>query len=138
MFNGSGLREVRKKLRLSQEELGELINADSNLISRWERSAATPSADYIAALSDVLGVSTDFLIKGTDGNAQNAADAARMAVLGGAGALIGMSGVALAAGVLSAILPSGARIELPDTPDMREFFTRLVMPERTPKRDDKK
>ncbi|MBR0252003.1 MAG: helix-turn-helix domain-containing protein, partial [Synergistaceae bacterium] len=37
------IRELRKEKGLTQAELGDLIGADGNLVSRWERGRSVPS-----------------------------------------------------------------------------------------------
>lgn len=44
------LRDLRKRLRLSQAELGQLVGAHAMTVSKWERGVLSPSAYQIALL----------------------------------------------------------------------------------------
>ncbi len=44
------LRNLRKRLRLSQAELGQLVGAHAMTVSKWERGVLEPSAYQIALL----------------------------------------------------------------------------------------
>lgn len=54
---------LRKKNGWSQEELGEMIGVSRQSISKYEGAQAIPDMDKILKLSEVFGVSTDFLMK---------------------------------------------------------------------------
>ncbi len=64
MVDGSLIKELRREKGLSQEELGDMIGAEGNLVSRWERGASTPSHYYMQKLSEVLERPIDYLVKG--------------------------------------------------------------------------
>ena len=55
--------ELRKKSGLSQEELAEKINVSRQAVSKWESMQSTPDINKIIALSEIFGVSTDYLLK---------------------------------------------------------------------------
>ncbi len=61
---GSLIRELRTEKGLSQEELGDLVGTEGNIISRWERGASTPSHYYIVKLSEVFGKTADYFLRG--------------------------------------------------------------------------
>lgn len=52
----------RKQLGLSQEELASLIGVSRQAISKWESTNTIPDLDRIVKLSEVFGVSTDYLL----------------------------------------------------------------------------
>lgn len=52
----------RKNLGLSQEELAALIGVSRQAISKWESTNTIPDLDRIVKLSEVFGVSTDYLL----------------------------------------------------------------------------
>lgn len=56
------IRDVREKAGITQEELAEQMEVSRQTISRWETGATRPSADKLARLSQVLGVSADALL----------------------------------------------------------------------------
>ncbi len=54
---------LRKKSGWSQEELAMQLNISRQAVSKWESGASIPDLDKIIKLSEVFGVSTDFLLK---------------------------------------------------------------------------
>ena len=58
------LRECRKKMRLSQTELGKLIGLHYINIGRYERGLAKPPTEKLKKLAEVLGVTADYLLEG--------------------------------------------------------------------------
>ncbi|MEE3394574.1 MAG: helix-turn-helix transcriptional regulator [Candidatus Onthomonas sp.] len=54
---------LRKKLGMSQEELAEQMNVSRQSISKWESAQAVPDLTRIIALSQIFGVTTDYLLK---------------------------------------------------------------------------
>lgn len=63
---GERIKVLRTKLRLSQSELGDRVDTDSTIISRWETNRVRPSQKYIIKLANALGTSTDYLLGETD------------------------------------------------------------------------
>ena len=68
MIDGILIKELRKEKGLSQAELGDLVGAEGNLVSRWERGASTPSHYYMIKLSEVLEKPVEYFIKAEDGD----------------------------------------------------------------------
>lgn len=56
----------RKRLGLSQEELGEKIGRSRTAIGRWEDNPLIISAEDIQKLVDLFGCSSDYLLGLTD------------------------------------------------------------------------
>ncbi len=54
---------LRKKSGWSQEELAEQINVSRQSVSKWEGAQSIPDLDKIIKLSELFGVSTDYLLK---------------------------------------------------------------------------
>lgn len=54
---------LRKKSGWSQEELAEKLNVSRQSISKWEGAQSVPGMDKILQLSEIFGVSTDYLLK---------------------------------------------------------------------------
>lgn len=54
---------LRKKMGWSQEQLAEQLSISRQSVSKWESGASIPDLDKIIKLSDLLGVSTDYLLK---------------------------------------------------------------------------
>ena len=55
--------KLRKKSGWSQEELAERMEVSRQAVSKWESAHAIPDIDKILMLSDLFGVSTDYLLK---------------------------------------------------------------------------
>lgn len=55
--------ELRKKAGFSQEELAEKMGVSRQSISKWEGALSIPDLDKILLLSEIFGVSTDYLLK---------------------------------------------------------------------------
>ena len=55
--------ELRKKNGWSQEDLAEKMDVSRQSISKWEGAQSVPDMNRILKLSQVFGVSTDFLLK---------------------------------------------------------------------------
>ena len=55
--------ELRKKNGMSQEDLAGLMNVSRQSVSKWESAQAVPDLNKIIMLSQIFGVSTDFLVK---------------------------------------------------------------------------
>ena len=66
MIDGVLIKELRKEKGLSQAELGDLVGAEGNLVSRWERGASTPSHYYMLKLSEVFDKPIDYFVKSED------------------------------------------------------------------------
>ena len=55
--------DLRKRSGLSQEELAEKIGVSRQSVSKWESAQSVPDLNKIIALSEIFGVSTDYLLK---------------------------------------------------------------------------
>lgn len=55
--------ELRKKAGLSQEELAEKMGVSRQSVSKWEGALSIPDLDKILLMSEIFGVSTDYLLK---------------------------------------------------------------------------
>ena len=64
MSIGEKIVEARRAKNLTQEQLAELLGVTRQSISRWEQNQAYPEVEKILRLSDILGVSCDYLLKG--------------------------------------------------------------------------
>ena len=63
MILAEKIMELRKKNGWSQEELAEKIHVSRQSVSKWESSASIPDLSKILLLSQVFGVSTDYLLR---------------------------------------------------------------------------
>ena len=55
--------DLRKKNGWSQEELAEMMDVSRQSISKWEGAQSVPDMARIIRLSEIFGVSTDYLLK---------------------------------------------------------------------------
>ena len=55
--------KLRKEKGLSQEALAEALGVSRQSVSKWESGAALPDTDKIIAMSELFGVSTDYILK---------------------------------------------------------------------------
>ena len=55
--------ELRKRNGWSQEDLAEKMDVSRQSISKWEGAQSVPDMSRILRLSEIFGVSTDFLLK---------------------------------------------------------------------------
>ena len=55
--------ELRKKNGWSQEELADVLNVSRQSVSKWESAQSIPDMNRILKMSEVFGVSTDYLLK---------------------------------------------------------------------------
>ena len=63
MTLGEKIQKLRKQRGLSQETLAEKVTVTRQTISKWELGQSLPDLDFIAQLSDIFNVSSDYLIK---------------------------------------------------------------------------
>lgn len=54
---------LRKKAGWSQEELAGFMNVSRQSVSKWESAQSVPEIEKIVRLSELFGVSTDYLLK---------------------------------------------------------------------------
>lgn len=73
MILADKITELRKKNGWSQEELAEMLDVSRQAISKWESAQSMPDINRILKMSEVFGVSTDYLLK--DGLELQAGDA---------------------------------------------------------------
>lgn len=57
------LTELRKREGLSQEQLADRLGVTRQSVSKWESGAAVPELVKLISLSDIFGVSIDYLVK---------------------------------------------------------------------------
>ncbi|MBR5561060.1 MAG: helix-turn-helix transcriptional regulator [Clostridia bacterium] len=58
---------LRRKQGLSQEALAEKLNAARQTISKWENGQTVPELDMLVRLTDLYGISLDWLVRGEGG-----------------------------------------------------------------------
>ncbi len=63
MIFADKLIDLRKKNGWSQEEVAEKLNVSRQAVSKWEGAQSIPDIDRIIQMSELFGVSTDYLLK---------------------------------------------------------------------------
>lgn len=63
MIFADKLIQLRKKAGWSQEELADQMNVTRQSVSKWEGAQAVPDLEKMIRLSELFGVSTDYLLK---------------------------------------------------------------------------
>ncbi|MEG0250038.1 MAG: helix-turn-helix transcriptional regulator [Peptostreptococcus sp.] len=63
MIFADKLIQLRKKNGWSQEELANQLNVSRQSVSKWEGAQSIPELEKIIKLSEIFGVSTDYLLK---------------------------------------------------------------------------
>ena len=61
---GKRILELRNNAGLTQESLAEKINISRQSVAKWERNESIPDVERLVELSQIFGISIDFLIKG--------------------------------------------------------------------------
>lgn len=54
---------LRKSYNLTQEQLADELNVSRQSISKWESGQTVPELEKIVAMSQIFGVTTDYLLK---------------------------------------------------------------------------
>lgn len=63
MILAEKITTLRKQNGWSQEELAAKLNVSRQSVSKWESAASIPDLEKIIKLSQIFGVSTDYLLK---------------------------------------------------------------------------
>lgn len=63
MTLGEKIYKLRTEKGLSQEAFGESLGVSRQSVSKWETNQSVPELDKIVAISELFGVSTDYLLK---------------------------------------------------------------------------
>lgn len=66
---GEKLYELRKKKKLSQEDVAEKLDVTRQTVSKWETNQSTPDFDKIVPLCELYEISTDELLTGRQSSA---------------------------------------------------------------------
>jgi transcriptional regulator with XRE-family HTH domain len=66
MSLGENIRQYRKSLKMTQEELAKKMKVIQPNVYRWEKDLVTPSIDTIKKMAKILNVSVDGLIFSDD------------------------------------------------------------------------
>lgn len=64
-MDGERLEELRKDAKLTQEELGRILNISKHAVSSYERGKSEPSDTIKVAMARYFHVSVDYLVGAT-------------------------------------------------------------------------
>ncbi len=56
------ISELRGEMKITQSQLGEVLNYSDKAVSKWERGEATPDITVLKQIADYFGVTVDYLI----------------------------------------------------------------------------
>lgn len=59
---GDRIKELRKKNRYTQKEIGEMCGVSDISVYKWETDRTEPNIDTLCKLADIFGVSLDYLL----------------------------------------------------------------------------
>ena len=60
------IQYLRKTKGISQEELADRMGVSRQAVSKWESEQSTPDLEKIIIMSELFGVTTDYILKGTE------------------------------------------------------------------------
>ena len=66
VITASNIINLRTGKGMTQAELGELLNYSDKSVSKWERAEAVPDAYVLKKMSEIFGVSVDYLLNTHD------------------------------------------------------------------------
>ncbi len=66
MSFGERLKKARQDKGISQSELGKLVDVHYTQIGRYESKGVKPSGEVLSKIAGALGVSSDFLMSGSN------------------------------------------------------------------------
>ena len=64
LFLGKTLSSLRKKRKLTQAALAEILNVSDKAVSKWETGLGYPEITLLPIIANALGVTVDFLLSG--------------------------------------------------------------------------
>lgn len=124
---------LRNQNGWSQEELAEKLNVSRQSVSKWETGTSIPDLDKIMLLSEIFGVTTDYLLKDsmeavayTDGTQAQQEDGVRLVTLEEANTymdLIRQTAGKIATGVSLCILSPVCLIQMGALSEQRKSIT---------------
>jgi len=66
MIFGERCSQIRKRKKLSQAQMGKLLNIDGDAYGRYERNEVKPSIEMATKIANTLEVSLDYLVGKSD------------------------------------------------------------------------
>ena len=65
---GKFIKELREEKRITQDELGEILNISGKSVSKWERGLSLPDISNLQILAHTLNISVSELLIGERSN----------------------------------------------------------------------
>lgn len=72
---GERLLQLRNQKGMTQEDLAEYLNVSRQSVSKWELNKTLPDVEKLMQLSELYGVTLDYLVKGIELVEENDSDA---------------------------------------------------------------
>lgn len=69
-FRGDRLRDVRRKAKMTQQELADKVGVSRTQVTNWELGNSEPSVTALVLIAYTMNVSTDFLLDMTNAEAK--------------------------------------------------------------------
>jgi len=66
VITASNIINLRTAKGMTQAELGELLNYSDKSVSKWERAEAVPDAYVLKKMSEIFGVTVDYILNSHD------------------------------------------------------------------------
>ena len=63
------LQKLRKKAGYSQEQVAEMLGLSRQAVSKWESGQGKPEIDNVVKLTEIYGVSADYILLGIENRA---------------------------------------------------------------------
>lgn len=60
---GDKIKLLRRKRKLTQSQLANELNVTAQAVSKWEKGLSYPDIETIIKISELFGVTTDYLLK---------------------------------------------------------------------------
>ena len=74
------LYQLRRGRGISQEELANAVGVSRQAVQKWEAGSSTPDLENLSALAEYFGVTLDYLVRGTEPGAPQAAPVGRTVI----------------------------------------------------------
>ena len=62
---GDKIKELRKNSNLLQKDLADKLSVGKSTVAMWETNKREPDAETIARIADILGITTDAILRDT-------------------------------------------------------------------------
>lgn len=60
---GDKIKLLRRKRKLTQSQLANELNVTAQAVSKWEKGLSYPDIETLIKISELFGVTTDYLLK---------------------------------------------------------------------------